>query len=348
MPAFAPRPSIAKERKAPPAAADQTGALKLIQDTFKDEIAAAKTPEQKTGLAARYIDQARQTLDDAAARYVLLTEARELAIEGGALEVLNDALNPLIEEFTVDETAMRLDGWNAILKRPRVDATTTQQLAKMANSLFDQATTDADFEVGKRYGDFALSVTRRLPNSTGAVKLVAERNAALAARQKEWPTVTAAVEKLKVSPDDAEANLTLARYRGLSADDWPAAFPLYAKSGDETLKVPAEKSIAALAGSILPAVAGDIWWDAAQPHKAPQKNEYLAAADFWYRRAASQLSGLSKTRVEKRIAEIETLIPTRKIVASNLPGSDGGTSKTDVSGDERAFPNRSFGEPAKK
>jgi len=347
LPSTTPAPSVAKERKPIPSTGDQATAQKLVRETFKDEYTAAKTPDQKTTLAAKLIDQARQTLDDPSSRYVLLGEARDLALEGAALEVLNDALNLTIDEFDVDAPTVRLDAWNALLKRPRVDAATMQQLAKIAGTMFDQATVDAEFDLGKRYGDFALSVTRRTPNSGPAVKLLTERNAALAARQKEWPALLAAVEKLKTSPDDAEANLQLARFHSLAGDDWPAAFPHYAKCGDPALQAAAEKSLAALAGTIQPAAAGDVWWDAAQALKAPQKHEFSAAADYWYRQAAPVLSGISRTRIQKRIDEMESQLPTRKIAATALAPSSANKPAEEIPGNDRVMPNRTFGDKSK-
>ncbi|MCE9606087.1 MAG: hypothetical protein K8U03_14415, partial [Planctomycetia bacterium] len=202
--------------------------------------------------------------DDPTSRYVLIAEARALATEAADFATLREALRQLLDEFEVDATTTRLDAWNALVKRPRVDTATMQQLANEATSLFDQATVDAKFDDGKRYGEFALAVTRRLPNAAAGAKLITEKNAALAARQKEWPALAALAEKLKTAPDDAEANLALARYLALAAEDWPAAFPRYAKSGDETLAGLGAKSVKALENTAAQSAAGDAWWDAAQ------------------------------------------------------------------------------------
>lgn len=346
LPSFVPRPAVKQERQAVPSESDLQKALKTVKDTFAAEYAAAKSAEQKAALAAKLIDTAKQTLDDPASRYTLYNEARTLALDGASLEVLNDALNPMIDEFIIDAPTARLDAWNALVKKPRVDPSTSAQLVKLGNALFDQATIDADFDVGKRYGDFVLAATRKLANSGPAVKSATDRNTALAARQKEWPTIIAAIAKLKTSPDDAEANLALARYLALAADDWPAAFPLYAKSGDAALAAAAEKSLTAIAGTLAPAAAGDVWWDAAQALKPPQKTEFAAAADFWYRRAAPQLTGLSRTRVQKRLEELESQLPSRVISATTLP-TDGAAKSAEPNPDlDRALPNRNFGDKA--
>lgn len=347
LPTFTPRPTVKQERQAVPSESDLQKALKTVKETFAAEYAAAKSAEQKAALAAKFIDTAKQTLDDPASRYTLYNEARTLALDGGSLEVLNDALNPMIDEFVVDAPTARLEAWNALLKKPRVDPSTSAQFVRLGNALFDQAVTDADFDVGKRYGDFVLAATRKLANSGPAVKTATERIAAIAARQKEWPALTAAAEKLKTAPDDADANLTIARYLALAADDWPAAFPLYAKSSDEALKAAAEKSLAAISGTLPPATAGDIWWDAAQTLKAPQKAEFAAAADFWYRRAAPQLSGLSRTRVQKRLDELESQLPARVIAATTLPTDAAAKPATTDPDADRALPNRTFGDKSK-
>ncbi|MCE9608359.1 MAG: protein kinase [Planctomycetia bacterium] len=350
IPSFAPPPSVSKDRKPAPDAAAQQTALKSIKEIFVDDYAAAKTSEQKGALATKLIDQARQTNDDPTSRYVLLGEARTLATDAGVLESLNDALRIQLEEYELDPVSTRLDAWNALLKRPRIESATVSQLAKEANKLVDQATVDAQFDEAKRYGEFALATSRRLANSAAVVKLLVERNAALAARQKDWPTLVAMAEKLKTTPDDAEANLTIARYLALSAEDWPRAFPLFAKSGDPTFVELAAKSLKALDDLSAQGAAGDAWWDAAQTAKLAQKPELLAGAHYWYSSAVPVLSGLAKTRIEKRIADITPQLPTKKIFASTLPSYSDAPTQLNNSGavpfDQRALPNRTFGEPS--
>src|SRR5207248_1294600 len=104
--------------------------------------------------------------------------------------------------------------------------------------------TGAAFDDAKKFGDFLTTTAPRLSDAA-AVKLVREKNLALAARQQEYAAAKAAVEKLATAPDDADANLTVGRYRALVEGDWQNALPLLAKGSDELWKDLAAKSLAA-------------------------------------------------------------------------------------------------------
>ena len=70
------------ERRRLPAAADLAKAQKLVKELLGDEIAQTK-PAGRAALAARILKQADESRDDAAGRYVLLCQARDVAIKAG-------------------------------------------------------------------------------------------------------------------------------------------------------------------------------------------------------------------------------------------------------------------------
>src|SRR5205823_4024435 len=61
----------AAKRLPVPAKAAQARAEELIRDIFKDDLAAAKEPADKSKLAGYLLQQGKETKDDPAARYVL-------------------------------------------------------------------------------------------------------------------------------------------------------------------------------------------------------------------------------------------------------------------------------------
>ncbi len=344
-PSVAGLPTAATRQPAPDANNQRT-ALATIKDVFKDDYSGAKSPEQKALLAKKLVDQAKQTVNDPAARYVLLEEARTLAIDGVKADVLRDALLLLTREYDVEEAATFVDAWTELLKRPKVDPTTIKLLFDESSGLFDEAVTNARFDDAKRYGDFALSTSRRLQNAAAITKSTTERNTALVARQKEWEAIEAAAEKLATTPDDADANLTIGRYRALVAGDWSGAIPMLAKGNDETLKALAAKSAAAPSDSAAQVAAGDAWWDAAQSAKAQQRTELLAGAHYWYSLANPALSGLAKARIEKRITEATIALPPNKIPATLLPAAAGTSVASTASNplNQGVVPTRGFGD----
>ena len=81
----------------------------------------------------------------------------------------------------------------------------------------------------------------------------------------------------------------------------------------------ATKSVAVGSDAAAQAALGDTWWDVAQVAEAAQKPELLAGANYWYGLAAPLLSGLQKSRLEKRMGEMASSLPASKIPATNLP-----------------------------
>src|SRR5436309_654596 len=72
-----------KKRPIPPEAA-QAKVVKLIKELYGDELAkASDEPAAKLRLAQTLLQEGRDTVDDAAGRYVLLKEAHKLAAEAG-------------------------------------------------------------------------------------------------------------------------------------------------------------------------------------------------------------------------------------------------------------------------
>ena len=100
------RPAV--ELVAPPPAAEQERIGKEIHEIFAAELAAT-SPEGRRAAAQQLIDESdRKTIDDAT-RFVLLTDARDIALAGGDFQESWDAVSALEEHFTVDGPAMKLE-----------------------------------------------------------------------------------------------------------------------------------------------------------------------------------------------------------------------------------------------
>jgi hypothetical protein len=307
-------PAATGQRRPVPEAKDQQAALALIKDVYKDDFAAARLPDKKSALAGKLLEQAKQATDSTE-RYVLLGEARTQAIDGDDPLVLRQILATLVGEFDVPAASTLIDAWKAHLARSR-PAALIGSIYDDATGRFDAAVTAAEFDDAKLLGDF-LTVTAPRLGDAAAVKLVREKNLALVERRKEYDAAKAADEKLAAAPDDAEANLTVGRYRALVERDWQTAFPLLAKGSDELWKDLATKSLAAPADPNARAALGDAWWDAAQS-KPAQKADLTAGALYWYGVALPSLSGLQKARVEKRIQDAAPLVPAPKLPPTTL------------------------------
>src|SRR5262249_33685811 len=90
-------------------------AMQLVKDIFKDDYAKSTKPEDKTALADKLLTQAGQSADDATGRYVMLVEARRLAVDVGDPKILERAVAGLGKDFEIDELGELADSWEEIL-----------------------------------------------------------------------------------------------------------------------------------------------------------------------------------------------------------------------------------------
>src|SRR5262249_41386355 len=82
----------------------QKRAETLIRDVFAPEYAKT-TPMDQRNLAEKFLQQAKETRDDAVARYVLLREARDLAAQASELTAAFEAVETLGKAFDIDVLA---------------------------------------------------------------------------------------------------------------------------------------------------------------------------------------------------------------------------------------------------
>ncbi|MCE9566830.1 MAG: hypothetical protein K8U57_32900, partial [Planctomycetes bacterium] len=94
--------SSADDRLPIPSAESVKKADEVIKGLFKDEYAKAKTKAPvKLTLAAMLLKQAGEAKDDAASKYVLLCEARELSAKGGDPDLAAKAAADLAAQFKI-------------------------------------------------------------------------------------------------------------------------------------------------------------------------------------------------------------------------------------------------------
>ncbi len=107
-----------------PDTAKQAEALKLVQ-----EVHAPYPPADRVArddMAARLLTEGRGTTEDAAQRYVLLREARDLATQSGDLQTAMSAIEALGSSFSLDPFAMRTTVLNQMAASLQGAPTATQ------------------------------------------------------------------------------------------------------------------------------------------------------------------------------------------------------------------------------
>jgi hypothetical protein len=284
----------------PPTAAEQAEAEKLIKDVFKDDYA-KRAPADRLLLARKMLQQGQETKDDPKSRFVLLREARELAMLAGDLPVAMSAVDEMAKSFKVDEPGMR----GAILTAAAKNAKSPEDFRGIVSILLKQidAMLQSDeYDAADKLAATTLTHAKRsqdLPlvnRATAKIKEVAEAKA-------RFDKLKKANETLAAAPDDPGANLQIGKFQCFNKGNWAVGLPMLSKSSDAALKALADKELGNPPQPSDQMAVGDGWWELAEKEASPVKETLRDHAASWYTKAMAKLAGLSRTKVEKRLSE---------------------------------------------
>jgi hypothetical protein len=290
-----------KKKRPVPSADEQAKTEKLIRTLFKQEYAQAeKDAQAKLKLVEFLLQSARETNDDPVARFVLLREGRDLAAEAGEVGQALAVLDEMTREFVLPA----LETKAALLARGAKAATgeKANALVEIALDALDEALEADHFKVAGDIMKAAQAAIAKMKNLALAGQ-VQQRAEELASIQKEHVRIQEFVDKLKKDAKEPAANLQVGKYYGLLRGNWLRALPHLALSSDETLKDLAQKDLARPKTAKAQLALGDAWWHVAEQEKGLAQLRLRQRAAYWYEEALPDLTGINRTRIEKRLAE---------------------------------------------
>jgi hypothetical protein len=297
-----------------PDAEAQRKAEVAVRQIYKDEFA-QRSPEERRALAEKLLAAGDGTADDAAAKYVLLRQAAEVAAGAGDFTTVAKAAEQVSAAFAVDAATVEAE---ALLKSAGSPATAEagRALADRYVSVLERLIARREHAVAARVAPAALAAARkgRDPDLTARLKSLDRDVKDLAA---EAARVKGANAALASNPDDPNANLVVGRALCFTSGDWDRGLPYLAKASDAAIRALARRDLASPARPKEQAAVADGWYELASKERAPaaQANLRRRAAKY-YGDALAGLTGLDKVRVEKRVAEL-------KVAAA---GASGGTA----------------------
>jgi hypothetical protein len=289
---------LCSQEKAPDATAIAE-AEKTVRGLFKEDYA-KKAAKDRVHLGQKLLEQARQTKDATASRYVLYREAQDALAQGGALLESLDAIEEWAKTFVIDAVDTKV---KAVTAAAKVARTPEQALAVASAHLkiADAAVMADKFDVAEKQAAAAVAVARNAANvpalnrATAKVKEVAEQKTGFEKLKKSR-------DALAANPDDAEAALAVGRYQCFVKGDWAAGLPLLAKGSDAALKDLAAKDVAAPTDPAAMIEVADGWWTYATK-AGPAKMLVRSRAVSWYDKALPKLEGLPRMKSTQRVNE---------------------------------------------
>jgi hypothetical protein len=287
------KPAVRVPVPAGPEAAD---AEKEIKSIFKDEYP-KRAAADRAALARKLLQAGEETKDDAVLQFVTLREARDLAASAGDLDTALTAIDQMGKAFLVDVPDLKATAFASAARS--VEADEGERVFTKGLDLMDRLAGDGEFDAAVKLAVPLEDLARRL-RSAEHIKTAQARAKECRVQLTEWNRVRPSAEKLKETPDDAEACLAVGKYYA-AARKWAAALPLLAKGSHAGLKEAAAKELAKPADAAALADAGDLWFALAEKETGAFKAVLQDRARELYEKALPGLAGLAKAKVEKRL-----------------------------------------------
>ncbi|MCS7047252.1 MAG: hypothetical protein NZO58_12915, partial [Gemmataceae bacterium] len=219
----------AGQRQPLPPQAARAKSLKLIHDVFAEDLKAAQSAEAKTKLAAQFVQQARESRDEPANRYVLYEEAVALAAAAGDAALALAILAELGRDFEVDLHAMRVNVLAvAAAQSPSKETSKTQ--VELLLPMVAEAVDADQYATALKLLQIAEAAARKA-RDIPLLAAVQKRTEEVADLQKRFARQQGYVDRLKEDPKDPEANLELGKYFAVVKGRWERALPLLALGG---------------------------------------------------------------------------------------------------------------------
>jgi len=289
-----------------PTDARQATAEKLVKEIFQAEYA-NRTPADRRALAVKLLRLGKETRDDLDARFVLFREARDLASQAGDLVTAFQAVDALAGEYAVDGLKQKVAALTAV-NHALNTAAAGKSVAETAVGLVEEAVAADDYEEAFRALAIATDAARRA-HLAALVRRIDSRSKEVAEVKEEYQRVqlvAGALEKIRVTGKDMAADqeylFVQGRFLCFLKGDWPAGLPLLVRGSNAKLKALAQLDLAPEKGSLALVKLADRWWELAEDESCMAKKQIQRRACHWYRQALPDLAGLTRTRVERRLA----------------------------------------------
>lgn len=294
--------AIEDAKAAIPDTAARDAALKALRSHFASEYADS-TAAGKAALAQSMLSMAEALTDDPVNRFVLLDQARTLAVQAAHVERTFAAIDALAASYAIDARDQRFDAVIQLLPKADAELTALTDIAftcagecmkfgddsganKIANALAERLKTTNDESLRTRMRELRSAVNVRL-------------------KVKAWK------RQLDAKPDDPTANFELGAYTCFVLGDFRHGFPLLAKGSDPKLAELARIELDEPQSADAQFELAETWLKAAEAVHNDLRDAALLRAATWFKTAQPRLSGIKQQLALDRLAKLgATVEPT--------------------------------------
>jgi hypothetical protein len=291
----------APARRPVPTEAELQEARKTVVALFKEDYSKT-TPADRLKLSRKLLSQGIQTKDDDVSRYVLLKEATDMAIQAVNADVALRAIEEIGRSFEAGVLPLKTSAFTTMSKGSRT-AEEQKGTALLGLRIVEDACAVDDYSVAEQMAAGAVALARKAKDMPLIIRSEAKTKD-VAALKSGYERMQKARETLARNPEDPDANLTVGQFLTFIKGNWIDGLPLLAKAADAELKALASKDVALPSEAADQIALGDGWWERAAKEKGALQNRLRERAETWYEKGLPGLTGLSKTKIEKRLLEL--------------------------------------------
>jgi hypothetical protein len=278
-------------------------ALEALKRQHEAEYARAeKDPAARVALAEALLEKARQLKKDAAAHFVALREARDLAAGAGSAAVAFQAVDDMGRDFTVDVAAQRTDLVTKLVPALR-STEAARELVDTALGLAAEAIEEDQHDRAERLAAAAERAARKAKDLP-LVLSVQRFERGVRATKEQFARIKPFADKLRQDPEDPDANRQMGRYHALLKGDWERGLFLLAQGNDPALRRLAQRDLARPEDVKEQVEMGDAWWQQADKESDQARIYLRQRAVYWYEMAAPAAEAAVRERLEQRIASV--------------------------------------------
>jgi WD40 repeat protein len=282
-----------------PDQAAQAKAHKLLLDIFGDDLQKATSNDAKAKLAAYLFQQGKEAKDDAAVRYVCYREASDLAAKGADASLALAIVDELSRVYDADPLLLKADVLGLAVAAA-TEKETGQALVEAIRPLLAEAVDLDHYKAAHQLGEAAVNAAKKAKSPSLVLELQ-KRVEEIKGIEKNFARLQGFLDRVQKDPKDAEAQLELAKYFAYQKKRWEKALPYFAHCGDKAIEPLARQDIADPKDAKDQLALADGWWDLAGTLKDTPRLALQMRAMFWYDKAMPSLSGLNRTKAQKRI-----------------------------------------------
>lgn len=270
-----------------------------------------KAQLDRSNLARKLLTTAKETAVDNVTYYPMLSEAIDWATLGGKPDVAFECINLLLRTHAIDASKSRLKVLTQFARKesrlgdvltagplvmPSIQAAANAQKLETALSI-----TTAGDAIANRLNDRSLQ------------KELARARELLILLQQQQADFEAAMKLLQQKPNDASANLTLAKFMGLRKSDWEVAEGFAAHVDENDVRSLFVREHAVPKGIAESLQLASDWWTFADRLSGAEQLQAMEVAVSHYALIVKDLQGIDKKEAAVRLAKVikKHAIPVR-------------------------------------